>query len=100
MPLSDILNNPPANFADAAIIVAGVIGAILLFYSIFLDKERRRDAVGLIGSFCLFVYSLTVGNGLLTAAFVIYGLGNLIELVLIATGKHKHVCFDCEQKKN
>ncbi|MBF8280491.1 MAG: hypothetical protein HW383_264 [Candidatus Magasanikbacteria bacterium] len=100
MPLSEILNNPPANFSEAAVIVVGIIGAILLFYSIFLDKERRRDAVSLIGSLGLFVYSLSVGNGLLTAAFAIYGLGNLIELILIATGKHQHVCFDCEEKKN
>lgn len=80
MPLIDLIIN----------VVAG-LGAILLTYGIFLEVERRQDLVLMVGSACLLVYSLWIGNKIFSLAMAGVMIGSLIELVEILAGIHKHI---------
>jgi hypothetical protein len=81
-PLIDIVMN----------VVAG-LGAILLTYGVFLEAERRQDAVFIIASACLLVYSLWIGNKIFSLAMIGLFVGSWIELIEILTGHHHHVCI-------
>jgi Ca2+/Na+ antiporter len=70
-------------------VVAG-IGAVLLAYGVFLEKETRQDLVFLIGSGCLFVYALWLGNRIFMFAFGAFFLATLVEFVEIMIGYHRH----------
>ena len=80
MPLIDTIIN----------VVAG-LGVILLTYGVFLEAERRQDLVFIVGSACLLVYSLWIGNKIFSLAMAGVMIGSLIELIEILTGKHKHI---------
>lgn len=70
-------------------VVAG-LGAIMVTYGVFLEAERRQDAVFTIGSFCLFIYALWVGNTIFSIAMGGFALGSFIELIEIMMGRHLH----------
>lgn len=88
--LLNLLPNLP--LLDTIIYVVAGIGVLLLTYGVFLEAERRQDAVFMIASACLLVYSLWIGNKIFSLAMAGLFIGSLIELVEILTGKHKHVC--------
>ncbi|MBI5222675.1 MAG: hypothetical protein HY980_04255 [Candidatus Magasanikbacteria bacterium] len=77
--------------------VAG-LGVILLTYGVFLETERRQDAVFLIGAGCLLVYALSIGNLIFTIAMAGLFLAALIEFVEILLGIRK--CKNCEAKQD
>ncbi len=79
-------------------VIAG-LGAILLTYGVFLEAERRQDAVFIIASGCLLVYALWIGNKIFALAMTGLFVGSLIELIEILTGKHHHVCTPEDRKK-
>jgi len=83
---------PNMPLIDIIIYVVAGIGALLLTYGVFLEAERRQDAVFIIASACLLVYSLWIGNTIFSIAMAGLLVGSLIELAEILTGKHKHVC--------
>ena len=70
-------------------VIAGM-GAILLTYGVFLEAERRQDAVFVIGSMALLIYSLWIGNKIFSIAMAGLMLGSGIEFVEILLGLHKH----------
>jgi fumarate reductase subunit C len=84
---------------ETIINVVALLGALLLTYGVFLEAERRQDAVFIIASACLLVYSLWIGNKILSLAMAGLLIGSTIELIEILTGKHKHVCVP-EYHKN
>ncbi len=87
-PLFDIIMN----------VVAG-LGAILLTYGVFLEAERRQDAVFILASACLLVYSLWLGNKIFSLAMIGLFVGSWIELIEILTGHHKHVCYPEDRRE-
>lgn len=74
-------------------VVAG-LGAILMIYGVFLETERRQDAVFLIGAGCLLVYALSIGNLIFTIAMAGFFLAALTEFIEILLGIHK--CASCD----
>ncbi len=83
---------PNMPLIEVVIYVVAALGALLLTYGVFLEAERRQDAVFIVGSACLLVYSLWIGNKIFSIAMAGLLIGSLIELTEILTGKHKHVC--------
>ncbi len=81
-PLTDIIMN-----------VVAALGAILLTYGVFLEAERHQDAVFIIASACLLIYSLWIGNKIFSIAMAGLFIGSWIELIEILTGRHHHVCI-------
>lgn len=77
---------------EIIVYVVAALGALLLTYGVFLEAERRQDAVFIIASACLLVYSLWIGNKIFSIAMAGLLIGSTIELAEILTGKHKHVC--------
>ena len=90
-PLSSFLTFLPIPLFDAVTNVVAVLGTILITYAIFLEKEKRQDAIFLIGALCLLVYALWIGNLIFTIAMSGLTLASLIEMIEIITGYHKDI---------
>lgn len=86
----NVLPALPWPLLDVVMNVVAGLGALLLTYGVFLEAERRQDAVFIIASACLLVYSLWIGNKILSIAMAGLFIGSFIELTEILTGKHKH----------
>lgn len=91
MPFTNLLSSLPWPLLDTVINVVAGLGVLLLIYGVFLEAERRQDAVFMVASACLLVYSLWIGNKIFSLAMAGLFIGSLIELIEILTGKHKHV---------
>ncbi|MEK7681088.1 MAG: hypothetical protein AAB348_03545 [Patescibacteria group bacterium] len=90
MPFSNILPSLPWPMIDIVMNVVAGLGAVLITYAIFLEAERRQDAVFVIASACLFIYALWIGNKIFSLAMAGLMIGAFIELVEIMLGKHVH----------
>lgn len=75
---------------DVFLTIIAAIGAILITYAVFLEMERRRDAVFMLGGLCLFVYALWIGNKVFAIAMGGLTIGSTIEFVEILLGRHIH----------
>ncbi|PIZ95575.1 MAG: hypothetical protein COX81_00720 [Candidatus Magasanikbacteria bacterium CG_4_10_14_0_2_um_filter_37_12] len=76
------------------LILSGILGAILLIYSQFVEPEHRRDIIRFLGAGGLFVYSDYVSNTVFMIASAGIGLAALIEFIEILIGVHKHLPED------
>ncbi|OGH92635.1 MAG: hypothetical protein A2563_03100 [Candidatus Magasanikbacteria bacterium RIFOXYD1_FULL_40_23] len=72
--------------------VVATLGVILLTYGVFLEAERKQDAVFIIASGCLLVYALWINSLIFSLAMAGLFVGSWIELIEILRGKHHHVC--------
>jgi hypothetical protein len=91
MPIfSTLLPSLPWPLIDIIMNVVAGLGAIILTYGVFLEAERRQDAVFIIASACLLAYAVWIGNKIFSLAMAGLMIGSIIELVEILTGKHKH----------
>ncbi|MEK7131336.1 MAG: hypothetical protein AAB797_01190 [Patescibacteria group bacterium] len=88
--LTNLLSTLPWPLLDIIMNVVAGLGAIILTYGVFLEAERRQDAVFIIASACLLAYAVWIGNKIFSLAMAGLMIGSIIELVEILTGKHKH----------
>jgi len=89
-PLSSFLPSLPWNALEIAINILAGLGAIMITYAIFLEAERKQDAVLSIGSACLLIYALWIGNMIFTVAMAGLFLASFVELLEILLGRHPH----------
>lgn len=89
-PLASFLPTLPWSTLEIVLTVVAALGAILITYGVFLEAERRQDAVFTVGAACLLVYALWVGNKIFSVAMAGFMLASFIELIEIMTGRHKH----------
>jgi len=90
MPFANFLPTLPWPLIDIITNVVAGLGAILLTYAIFVEAERRQDAVITVGAGCLLVYALWIGNKIFSVAMAGLMIGSFIELVEILLGRHVH----------
>lgn len=90
MPFANLLPTLPWPLIDIIMNVVAGLGAILLTYAIFLEAERRQDAIFTIGAGCLLVYALWIGNKIFSVAMAGLMIGAFIELIEIMLGRHVH----------
>jgi len=76
------------------LILSGILGAILLIYSQFVEPEHRRDVIRFLGAGGLFVYSYYISNTIFMFTSAGIGLAALIEFIEILIGVHKHLPED------
>jgi len=100
MLLQSLLPNLPMTTSEILVSVVAGMGAILLAYAVFLEIERRQDLVMFIGSACLFVYALFIGNKIFMIATAGLGIASLVEFLEIYFGLHKHGPEDLKKYKN
>ena len=90
MPLGFLFPSLPWPMLDVLVKITGFLGATLVIYAILLEEEKRQDAVFVVGSAALLVYSLVFGN----AVFSFLSAGMLIvsgrELIQIFRKHHHH----------
>ena len=91
----DLLVNMP--LVDTVIYIVAGLGVVLLTYGVFLEAERRQDLVFIVGSACMLVYSLWIGNKIFSVAMAGILIGSLIELTEILVGIHKHIDGSAEK---
>jgi len=97
--LQSIIPQLPTNTVETIIYVVAAIGTILITYGVFLEIERRQDLMFFVGSACLFVYALYIGNIIFMIATVGFGTASLIEFIEIFIGLHKHSPEDLKRYK-
>lgn len=100
MPLLNLLPNLPWPLFDIVMNVVASLGAILITYGVFLEAERRQDAVFTLGSACLLVYSLWLGNKIFSIAMAGFMIASFIELIEIMLGRHVHSTDMVEKYKH
>lgn len=74
--------------------LSGILGAVFLIYSQFVEAENRRDIIRILGAGGLFVYSFFINNIIFMIASAGIGLAAFIELIEIMIGVHKHLPED------
>jgi len=90
----------PAPLLDIIVYVLAGLGVVLVTYAIFLEAERRQDAIWVIGSLCLLVYAVWIGNLIFSIAMIGIALAAFIELMEIMMGRHLHSAELVEQYKH
>ncbi|MBI2444605.1 MAG: hypothetical protein HYV42_05200 [Candidatus Magasanikbacteria bacterium] len=90
MPLANFLPGLPQPLVETLVQIVGLLGGILLAYGVYLEAERRQDAVFVIGSACLLVYALWINNVIFIFAFGLLLAVAGRELIQIMRGKHQH----------
>ncbi|MBI5728941.1 MAG: hypothetical protein HY983_01685 [Candidatus Magasanikbacteria bacterium] len=97
MPLSNLFPSLPWPIVITVFNVVGFMGAIAFIYAVLLEQEKRQDAVFVVASASLFVYSLAVNNVIFmflsAGVFLVAGR----ELIQILRGKHHHSTDDKEK---
>lgn len=88
-PLTEIFPILPQTPLEITVSVVAILGAILMIYGIFLEIERRQDAVFVIGSGALLVYALWIGNLVFAIAMGGFFIASFIEFIEIVLGKKK-----------
>ena len=92
MPFANLFPSLPLPLLDIIMYVVATLGVILLTYGVFLEAERKQDAVFIIASGCLLVYALWINSLIFSLAMPGLFVGSWIELIEILRGKHHHVC--------
>ncbi len=100
MPFYNLIPSLPWPLLDVVMNVVAGLGAILLTYGIFLEAERRQDAVFVVGAGCLLVYALWIGNTIFSVAMAGVAAASFIELIEIMLGRHTHSAESVEKYKH
>lgn len=90
----------PWGWAEITYHVLAGLGAIMIVYAIFLEAEKRQDAVMTIGALCLMTYAIWIGNLVFTIAMGGVALASLVEIIEILTGRHIHSTEMVEKYKH
>lgn len=83
----------------AVIHILAFLGGVMLIYAIFLEQERRRDLVMVIGATALAIYAYFIGNKIFLFAMGGIALASLVEFIEIYLGLHKHSPEDLKRYK-
>lgn len=90
-PFSSIFSAAPYSLLEIIIYTVAALGSILIAYAVFLKKEKIQDVLLLIGSGCLIVYSLWIGNLIFLIAMTGLFLASFVEWLEILFGHHKDI---------
>lgn len=99
-PLTYLLPTLPWAPLETIINIVAMLGVIMLIYGVFLEAERRQDAVFVIGSACLFVYAIWISSAVFAIAMGGFFIASAIELVEILLGRHHHAAAQVEKYKH
>lgn len=99
-PLANFFTTLPWTPLETMVNVVAALGAIMIAYGVFLEAERRQDAVFSIGSACLFVYAIWISNTIFAIAMGGFFIASFIELIEILLGRHHHNFNQVEKYKH
>lgn len=88
MLLDSLFPNLPTSLPVILTYISGMLGTILLVYSVFVEAEYRSDIMRCIGALGLIIYTVFIGNLFLTITFAAFGIASLIEAIEIRAGLH------------
>lgn len=99
MLLTPLFPTLPSSLPETIVFVVGILGAILIPYAVFVEKERRQDLMMAVGAACLLVYGLYRGDVVFSIAMSAFFLASIIEFIAIYAGLHKHSPEDLKRYK-
>lgn len=91
--MNTLFNLIPGLPWDNMVVIMNMIaiaGATFHIYGVFLETEKRRDLVFIVGGVCLLIYALWIRNKIFALAMFGFSVASLIEFIEIWTGHHKH----------
>lgn len=68
-------------------IAFGVIGLLIISYSVWQKNEKNQDTLFIIGGISLLAYSISIGDIIFTILQIVFITSALIELIKLR--KHK-----------
>lgn len=77
--------------------LSGILGALLLIYSQFVQADHRRDIVRMLGAGGLFVYAFYISNMIFMIASGGVFVAALIEYIEIMTGTYTYATKEFKQ---
>ncbi len=92
--------NLPWTWPEIIFNILASLGAIMMIYAIFLEAEKKQDAVLAIGAVCLMTYAIWIGNKIFMVAMGGVAVASLIELIEIISGRHLHSTEMVEKYKH
>lgn len=98
--LFNLIPGLPWDIMVIAMNAIAMAGATLHIYGVFLEKEKRRDIVFIMGGICLIIYSIWIRNKIFFLAMGGFTLASTIEFIEILTGRHQHTAKMVEDFKN
>lgn len=99
MLLESLIPYLPSSGLETAVYIIGMLGTILLCYSIFIEAEDRSDLMRAIGAAAIGVYTVYIQNVLLTITMTGILIASLFEFIQIYIGLHKHTDQDIREYK-
>lgn len=84
---------------DIIAYIVGILGAVLVIYSQFVEAEFRRDLIRAIGAAGLLIYALFIWNKIFIFASAGIFIAATIEFIEIYFGLHKHKDTDISRYK-
>ena len=85
-----LLPQLPHSLGETLIYIIAGLGAIMVVYSQFVEKENRRDEIRSIGALGILLYAYHVFNLVFMVVSAGIFLAALIELIEIKLGIHIH----------
>lgn len=98
MPFGNFFPNLPLPFVVIMFDVIGFMGSLALIYSVYLESEKRKDAVIMVAAASLFVYAALINNKMFMFAFAGMFLVSTWEFIHILRGTHRHTRNDALKK--
>jgi len=100
MLFESIIPQLPSSLIETFIYISGILGAILMIYSQFVEAENRRDLIRMVGALGMLCYSLFDLN--LIFILMTFGVfvAALVEFIEIYVGYHKHTKSQVEIYKH
>ncbi len=86
----------PSSLIEIIIYISGILGAILMIYSQFVEAENRRDLIRMIGALGVLCYSIFVMNIIFILMTFGVFVASLVEFIEIYIGYHKHTRKDVD----
>jgi len=80
--------------------VIAALGAIMLIYGVYLEAERKQDAVFAVAGILLSSYAAYTHSVIFTITFIIFTIVCAIEYVQISLGRHRHTAAQVEEFKH
>lgn len=90
----------PHSLAAAVMTIIALLGAIMLIYGVYLEAERKQDAVFAIAGILLSSYAIYSRNLIFSVTFVIFTVACAVEYIQISLGKHRHSQAQIEEFKH
>ena len=70
-------------------IIFGIIGLLIISFSIWLRNENKQDVLFIIGGISLLIYSISIGDIIFIILQVVFIISALVEILRLSKTRRK-----------